>query len=155
MSQWIGFVAYLMSRTGLSHEEVVRIYKAGAPWPLLTQSINRRVSLYAHMFGISMEQARAAVEAWCAEEEERIATLYERATESIGQPWFEGAITALTEFPALQAMIDYSSGVTLLTGDELASVLAIHLAVLGYATEHTDWDPATSIAAMANRNMVQ
>lgn len=155
MSQWIGLVAHLMSRTGLPLEDVGRIFKAGWPWPLIVETIERRVALYAHTFGVSREQAEEAVESWCQEEERHIASLHERAMESIGQPWFEDAMTALARVPTLRAMIDYSSGVALLTGDEVASVFAIHLAVLGYANEHPNWDPATSISTMASRDMVQ
>jgi len=35
-------------------------------------------------------------------------------------------------------------GGALLTGDELDSVFAVHLALLGYAIDHPEWDPAAS-----------
>ena len=62
------------------------------------------------------------------------------------QPGFEHAMRQLAAFPALQQMLDYSEGVALMTGDVLASVFAVHLAILGYAGEHPDWNPEALIA---------
>jgi hypothetical protein len=117
-----------------------RFYKAGTPWPLLPQTIEHRVSLYAETFNVSRDQAAVAIEAWCQAEEADLAALYERAQACVEKPGFEHAVKELAAFPVLQTMIDYSEGVVVLTGEELASVFAIHLAALSYAIEHPDRD---------------
>lgn len=129
MSDSNGIECYLAEQTQPPLDVVTEIYRAGTAWPT---------------FGGSIEHAASAVETWCQEEEQRLAVLFDQAQDAIDQPWFEHALTALAEFPALQQMIDYSRGVALLTGDEVVSVFAVHLAVLGYAIEHPDWDPTAS-----------
>ena len=136
---------YLAEQTQLPVEEVIDIYRAGLPWPIIYKQLNQMVARDAHAAGVTVETAAKALDQLCDMEGAALVALTElakRATHgkvpSVDLP----EVQALLTHPLIRDMMYYSERVALRIGEaDPWKVLSVYLGILTYAWEHPDWEP--------------
>jgi len=140
---------FLAEQTRLSQEEVAEIYRAGVPWPILYRDLEDMAKQDARAASVPLAIAEQALNQLLDLEGAHMTALTREAERAVAR---HGGISAACECPEVQAcfdhpimheMVQYSERVALRVGvPETWKVFAIYAALLHYAWEHPEWDPA-------------
>lgn len=127
--------------TRIPLEQVLRIYRVGRPWPLISNELERLAEQDAEAMGVSVGTAGHALDQLYRFDAESWKEMTEIATKALDQGNLEHAIfDVMVEHPWARRMIDYSQHVAQLIGESPLIVLDLYIRILEYAELHPDWD---------------
>jgi hypothetical protein len=137
---------YLAEHTQLPLDDVIEIYRAGAPWPMLFKDLDRMAEQDAHAAAVPVDTAAKALDQLCDLEGAHMKALVEQAQHAVARagltvPSFDmPEVQAVADHPTIRDLLHYSERVALRVGEaESWKVFAIYLALLQYAWEYPDW----------------
>ena len=137
---------YLAEQTQLPLEEVSEIYRAGIPWSIPLQALQRMAEQDAHELGVSVEAAARALGQLADLDGAHLKALTAQAQQAVSRvgstvPFFDiPEVQAITDHPIIRDLLYYSERVALRVGEaESWKVVAVYMALLDYAREHPDW----------------
>lgn len=133
---------YLADQTHLPLDDVVAIYHAGIPWPIVFDELEQQAGRDAQALGVPLHTARKALDQLCEIEGASLIALTERARQAAqDMPSFDlPEIHAILNHSLIRDMMYYSQRVALRIGEtDTWKVLIVYLGILVYAWEHPDW----------------
>ena len=140
MSPTTPLVQFLLKTTGLPREQVLKLYRAGYPWPLRTTYEVHKAGIIAEAEGLFFPAALEKAESMTEEQAEAYSDSLNGDDRAKGQSTSSEVEAALTSVPFLQEFGDHVERVAASAKVSCRTAFRLSLALQSYADEHPGWE---------------